>query len=407
MNGKIIYLIVSTEDDIHLVKGGIGTYLGLLVQAFMKHRPDINVIWVTEAPNDCFFVEHRSNCRVFYLPKNNLQRKILRLCQRICKFADRNKLFIEAPDWEGLLADLYVQNLGQNVTKITRLHSVLALTKQNCTDFSAQEKAQIKQERKQLLHTNIISAPTQYVYDFTCELFEEKLKNIPHFIIPNFINNTFESKNLLLREEACSVLNREIGKNIIYPFYKNIFVIGSMEYRKGTDIVIGVAKKMIDYDRHIHIYFLGHYEIDGNSLTLNDKYSLDELNGMISSDYSDNIHVCGYVAHDKLSRIYSACDTFLFAYRHDNFPGALIEACLSGKNIVYMPRGGCKEMMQIENKVLGLPFDGNNEEELTHNGFVAVMKSLQNIDGYTAEEIKNKYIEQDILQKMCCDYGIE
>ena len=197
MCNKITYLIVSTEDDVRLVKGGIGTYLGLLVQAFSKYRPNINLIWLTESPSNRFFVERRFGCRVFYIPKSNLRHKICKACERICKiFANspKNKVFVEAPDWEGLLSDLYSKISYKNVVKITRLHSVLALTKQGRVSFSKEEKQQIKREHEQLLHTDIISAPTQYVYDFTYHLSKGALRNIPHFIIPNFINGSFEIK---------------------------------------------------------------------------------------------------------------------------------------------------------------------------------------------------------------------
>lgn len=408
--GKTAYLIVSSEDDVELVKGGIGTYLGLLVQAFQRYRSDIEVIWLTESPSDEFFVRRRSNGRVFYVPKQNLGQKISCLCRRICRLYAQNadnRLFIEAADWEGLLAEMFAEVQCENIVKITRLHSVLELTKQLFPTFSAAEKAQIAREHKQILHTDIISAPTQYVYEFTKKLFEDELQSIPHFIIPNFINNTFERGQLPTREESCLFFNKEMKQEMMTPRHKNVFVIGSLEYRKGTNVAINIAKKLIDGDKNVHVYFLGHYEIDGDSLTLNQKYSLDSLKTQISEVYLNNIHICGYFSHDKLQTIYSACDTFLFTYRHDNFPGALVEACLTGKNIVYLPRGGCKDMMRFNDKILGLPFDGANDEEMVNNGCEAVRESLKNINKYSAETIKNKYIEQDILRDMCCSYGIE
>ncbi len=182
-NNNLFYIVVSTEDDIHLVKGGIGTYIGLLVDAFAKYRPDIHIIWLTESPSDKFFVMRRDTCRTFYIPQPSLGYKISRLCKRICRLLTHNKsnkLFIESPDWEGLLADLYATIKDKNIVKITRLHSMLELTKQTHPIFSEEEKEQINQEHTQLLHTDIISAPTEYVYNFTQNLFHNQLDTIPY-----------------------------------------------------------------------------------------------------------------------------------------------------------------------------------------------------------------------------------
>lgn len=123
------YIIVSTEDHQELIKGGIGTYLGLLKKAFLQFLPKVQLIWLTESPNNKFFVHKEKNCRIFYLPKShgNIKDKIEKNCFRIYKTISCNKsnrLIIEAPDWEGLLSNLYQRNLEKNTLKITRLHSI-------------------------------------------------------------------------------------------------------------------------------------------------------------------------------------------------------------------------------------------------------------------------------------------
>lgn len=116
------------------------------------------------------------------------------------------------------------------------------------------------------------------------------------------------------------------------------------------------------------------------------------------------IHICGYIPHSKLETIYNACDSFLFCYRCDNFPGALIEACLSGKNVVYLSRGGCTEIMKNDNLDLGIDFDGNNDNELIKNGYNALQKSLNALGKYPAISIKNKYKTTDLLARICNEY---
>jgi len=398
----LFYLIVSTEDHKLLVKGGIGTYLGLLYQAFQQNRPNVHMIWLTESPTNRFISIREGNCRILYIPQPNVIFKIERTAEKIVKLVASNpcnKLIIEAPDWEGILANLYSHLHNTNILKITRLHSILELTKQLHPTFSAEEQLQIQREHKELIYSDILSAPTNYVYNFTRNLIKE-IASIPVYIIPNFINNHFEDTSLISRKKACAFYNQHIKNHKINEKDTNIFVIGSLEYRKGTDLAIKIAKKIISKNKNVHFYFFGHYEINGNSLTLNQKYSLKALNAMISKQYSSNIHICGYFNYGDLKFIYSACDTFLFTYRHDNFPGALIEACLSGKNIVYLFRGGCPEIMCMNEQYLGIPFDGHTDTEIVENGVYAVQKSLAEPNVHIAQGIKDKYKLSDILQQM-------
>ena len=263
---------------------------------------------------------------------------------------------------------------------------------------------QIKQEHRQILNSDIISAPTSYVYNFTAMLFDERFSNIQNYIIPNFINEEFENSQRISRNDACSNFNKIIGNDIISSAHKNIFCIGSLEYRKGIDLILKMAENLIRTDRDINFYLIGHYEKNGDSLTLNTKYSREYLESIIPVDIFQNIYICGYISYSKLQTVYNACDMFLFCYRHDNFPGSLIEACLSGKNIVYLNRGGCKEIMTYGLKELGIGFDGDDDESTIVNGQKAILKSLQNPDFYTATDVRKKYNSTEIVMQMCNAY---
>lgn len=391
-----------------MVKGGIGTYLGLLFKS-KKYLPNTKLIWLTESPTAKFFVNKIPNCRIFYIPKSqcSLKVKIERACTRIHKLLSSNrdnKIAIEAPDWEGLLSNFFSCNLGDNTLKITRLHSVLELTKQLKKNFSVAEIEQIRREHQQILNSDIISAPTSYVYNFTATLLDKHFLDIPSCIIPNFINTEFEHVQQISRNDACSNFNKIIGDDIISSDHKNIFCVGSLEYRKGIDLILKMAEHLVRIDHNINFYLIGHYEKNGNSLTLNTKYTREYLESIIPTDVFHNIHICGYISYSKLQILYNACDSFLFCYRHDNFPGALIEACLSGKNIVYLRRGGCKEIMSYGSRNLGIDFDGNNDEEIISNGEKAVLKSLKNLGLYTATAIRKKYDSTELVMQMCDAY---
>lgn len=89
----------------------------------------------------------------------------------------------------------------------------MALTKQNVTEFSDEEKEQIRHEYQQIKCSDLISAPTQYVYNFTKTLLEQDLSRIPYCTIPyctipNFINTDFCDIKSNPREIVCNNFNK-------------------------------------------------------------------------------------------------------------------------------------------------------------------------------------------------------
>ena len=62
--------------------------------------------------------------------------------------------------------------------------------------------------------------------------------------------------------------------------------------------------------------------------------------------------------------------------------------------------------MKNGNEDLGIGFDVDNEYEIVQNGAIALQKSLDNLDKYSAVSIQNKYITNDINLKMCDEYKI-
>lgn len=137
---------------------------------------------------------------------------------------------------------------------------MLELTKQFEKNFSNKELEQIKNEHKQILNSDIISAPTTYAYNFTSKLFNKEFFKIPNYIIPNFIDNDFNKVKQTKREKACINFNKIVGKNIIFTKNINIFCVGSLEYRKGIDLILKIVEKLIDKNNFMHFYLIGHYE---------------------------------------------------------------------------------------------------------------------------------------------------
>ena len=315
----------------------------------------------------------------------------------------KNKIVIEAPDWEGILCHLYTKNLGKNTFKVTRLHSILELTRQEEDVFSSAEKKQIDREHQQCLASDLLASSTDYAYDFTKKIFSSRnFSKIPHCTIPNFINEEFQfGKN---KKTAIKIFRTHCPGHPISTRHRSVFIVGSVEKRKGVDIAIQIAQKLISKNPNVHFYFLGHLEKENSHLTLNKKYTRQAIEGLLEQKFKKNIHICGYFPYKKLHQIYALSDTFLFCYLHDNFPGALIEASLSGKNIVYLNRAGCKEMMYYKGKQLALPFNARTKEKIIDTGVKMLIKSLQSPYQYTAKQIRKKYLTKKIMKALCHAY---
>jgi hypothetical protein len=61
-----IFIIVSSEDNLLLVKGGIGIYTALLTEAIQQVHPHYTVRWVTESPRKNELMVKEIDCVVHH-----------------------------------------------------------------------------------------------------------------------------------------------------------------------------------------------------------------------------------------------------------------------------------------------------------------------------------------------------
>ena len=113
-------VFVTSEDDRYLVKGGIGTAVGILVKTIGNYQPLRRIDWITESPTAESFIEVEGSIRRHYVSRDyDAERQLL------SEFATRVSLYlrnlielrrseygaipiiVEAADWEGLAADYF------------------------------------------------------------------------------------------------------------------------------------------------------------------------------------------------------------------------------------------------------------------------------------------------------------
>lgn len=361
------YLIVSTEDDIHYVKGGIGTYLGILVTEIHKQRPNIKIVWVSETSGANDFVEHYGAVKRIFLSRGDLE--FMQFVDRISEALEIEletivatyslaRVIIEAPEWEGLLSDTFTKLNHPNILKVSRIHSSLAYCAAiNKLDISQTEISQITRENIQLEHSDILSAPTNYIINQVTKFAFPTLYRPVQLVIPNCINVThFMVQNT--KRLSCKFFEKLTNLAIEDENF-NIFILGSIEIRKGIKIIKTIIPKVLESMPKANFYFVGHYlQENGVILTANRKLTKHEILEGLTYQQRQRVHLAGYIEHACLPEVMAAGDLFVIAYLGDNFPGTVAEIGISTRPMVALMRGGIPEMICRNGETLALAVEG-------------------------------------------------
>lgn len=353
------YILVSSEDDQYLVKGGIGTYTGVLTRAIRELFPEIKVSWLTESHNgqdfdevDCYGVERHYISRLENDSLQDFAKKLNTRTEQLIEGIQEQgdyKIIVESPEWEGLLTELFCKLDDPNILKVSRIHTPLAVTSVlNNIQLEDEQIQQMAGEKLQMLASDFLSSPTQYVLDATIEkVFDGDIPSIPSKVIPNCIDiDKFLSNEILSRNESIQAFKEGVYEKISSDNF-NIFVVGSVEKRKGSDIVMNSVETVCKEIPNAHFYFLGHYlKDDGNSLTSNKKLTPESLLSNLPKELHDRVNFVGYVDHSLLPKLMNAGDLFPICYLGDNFPGVVAEIALSERPMSAFLRGGVPEMVK-------------------------------------------------------------
>ena len=416
------YIVISTEDDKYLVKGGIGTYLGNLIRGIQRVYPSIQILWITQSPNTENFVEKRSNTEIRYIStyqgelklsaaaySNLLENEVKNAVKKI-KFQNKKyKILIESPEWEGLLSSYFQVENDRNILKITRIHTPLAVTlKLSGLQTNSDNELQLKKEYNQLKYSEVLSAPTQYIFNLTNNVvLKNNFSSINKCIIPNPI----DVDNFVIVENRQQSIKffREITKCPIDEKNFNIFIVGSVEKRKGVEIVFKMIPKILLRIPNAHFYFIGHCVKDKcDNLTANIKLSAQEIFNSFASQTIPHIHVVGYIEHSMLPKIMGAGDIFPICYLGDNFPGVVTEIGLAKRPLIVLLKGGIPEMIKnSEDEYLCITVKEGTYEEISEEFSDNILKFFNGeanksdlpeaLKRHLIENFSSKKIVQDLL----------
>lgn len=384
-------VFLSKEDDKYLVLGGIGTYIGVLSNGIKKINNKIEIFWITQSHRNKDFeeVDEFGVKRIYIsgkiegsqqVPYRNLleqnskeltekilyNKKITREVQKILtRFQDKN-VVIESGEWEGLAAELFSSIQNPKVAKIVRLHTPLATCiKQNHLPLTPANNYQLLQEDQLIRSANFISACTEHVKDMVMRdvLGSDSPLGKGILVIPNPIDAENYFPNSIVRERAIKQINKVLGNEFLNDSTYNIFLLGSVEERKGVKLVIEAIKKTILRVPNARFCFIGHCGDDKDkNLNANTKLAPKALLATLPKKYHSSVAFTDYIHHSRVPLIIQAGDVFPIMSIGDNFPGSVVEISLSAKPIIALERGGVKEMLSDDSGKLIALSAGKNLE---------------------------------------------
>ncbi len=374
-NKSTLFIVISSEDDVYRVAGGIGTYLGLLTRTQRNIDPTCEIHWITKSPTSRSFQEkdpagvfrHYLGCsqnsrpfaRLPWKADENLfsllsfQRAASDTVYALINKSPQRPTIIEVGDWEGHGAEIFHTLSQHTILKVARLHTPLATCiRQNHLPSSAANSFQLLAEYQTLVGADLLSASTQHVKKMVeQDVFGKRNHQHPPIsIFPNPIDTTFFSPQPHKRTRAIQTINRLAGRMFLTPQTTNIFIVGSVERRKGVEVVMKSIPAILQKNPLARICFIGHHGGNAKShLTANTKMDPRDLYKMIPNTLHHSLFFTGYIDHKQLPTLLQAGDLFPIMSVNDNFPGTVAEISLTAKPIIYYATGGVKEMLQRPN----------------------------------------------------------
>lgn len=384
--GKLDIIYVTTEDDVHLVKGGIGTAIGLFAKTISDHFPSCRVHWITESPECREFVEYSGSITRYYLNRFRngtrlplsefsayVDLRLGRLVKAIA--ADGRSCVVEAPDWEGLAERCFARSFYRNVLKVSRLHTPMLVCGQlNHLSQTLENAEQMRRERAQLLASDLLSAPTHFILNRTlAEVLGTDRLLPPSVVVPNCAPVPESEAPSLNRAQALARLNQIAGLKLRVDDF-HVFVIGSLEIRKGAAIVQQAIPALLARFPDCHLTWIGHFSTS-EELNANTKISSQAFLDAIPPHLRSRVHLTGYVRHRLLLEVLPAADLYALCYLGDNFPGVLLEIALAGVPMVLLGRGGIPEMIQGPDGLMAFMIEDAADERLPGHFVAAITRA--------------------------------
>jgi glycogen synthase len=194
-------------------------------------------------------------------------------------------------------------------------------------------------EAKAISRASAYRSPSNAMKREACRRFgirEDRITVIPHPLDASAFNTTRRSS------EAKGTID--------------ILFSGRIERRKGAEILVRDAARILSLDPRIRITLAGELDMGDAGNYRN------AIERSVSENDLSRLRFLGPVKREDLLRLYSASDMFLLPSLFENAPYVLLEAMAAKLPVVAARTGGIPEV--ITHGVTGLLFDIDNQESL-------------------------------------------
>jgi glycosyltransferase involved in cell wall biosynthesis/GT2 family glycosyltransferase len=155
--------------------------------------------------------------------------------------------------------------------------------------------------------------------------------------------------------------SKDISKTAGFTDEKiKVLSVARIEPRKGIDILLSAAKKILFQRKDVEFYFVGRDPcLPGFDVI--QKFQIENAGNF---DLLNSVHFLGEVSEEKLHQYYRESDIFCLPSRYESFGLVLVEAMTFGLPCVASNAGGISEI--VIDGITGFLFENENVDDLVH-----------------------------------------
>lgn len=215
-------------------------------------------------------------------------------------------------------------------------------------------------------------------------------KNIHVYCVSEYVRRTLESSKFKYKSEilTCGLGNIEIDKSeLVYNQYK-FLIIGSLEERKGQDIMIKAIKRLPEsYRKKAEFIFIGN--VLEEEVYESVKLAIDEFS---------NVKYLGSIKHDQVLELYKTATCSVIPSRDEPLSLIGIESMIFNKTCICSDATGISDY--IKDGVDGLIFESENDKELAEK-IIYVMEHTDSVKamGEKGHQIFLNHFTNDIYKQ--------
>lgn len=309
--------------------GGIATYQKILAEELAINN-DVIVICRSLTNNKHYFENGVEIYRIYNkFIKNqikwykNYRKKVSKLLK---KLQQQKKIdIIEVPDWgaETVFFEKY-----RRVPLVVRLHTPLKVwLKYNNSNFGKVTNTILNWEEKMINSADFTSCCSNALKKIIVNEFDIDASRIHVNPNPANVNNFYRNSNI--------------------PKENILLYVGSMEERKGVCVLANALNRILDEIPDLKVYFIGK---DTNRNNCNFS-TIKLVKQLVDFKYSKNLYFLGQKPNSELNYYFNIATVGVFPSLFDNFPYVVLEAMLTGLNIVGSSNSGMVEMLNDDSAI--------------------------------------------------------